>query len=599
MFRVLACVFTQHNLWLVALAAVICVLSFTGAVMVLGRLPAASPTRRRAWRFLAALAAGGGTWATHFVAMLAYDPGVEIGFDLGLTLASAVIGVAGAWAAVTVFDRVRTPVGRIAAGLLLGAAVVGLHYVGMAGVEAGARRVWALDLVLASFFFSAAFAIGGLQVLTVARIAHAQTVAVGLLVLGVVSLHFTAMGAITLHILPGAPAPEHALDRAGLAYIVAAVAAAVLLASAVLASADRRISDEKAAAVARVQRLAEASFEGLVMHDGKTVIDANAQFSVLLGYPMDVFAGQPLAQFAPLDALASIEAAIAGGEHAVIETQLAGADGPMDVEIHTRVLNAAEGLYVSAVRDISMRRRAESAERENSAKSHFLANMSHELRTPLNAIIGYSEMIIEDNADVPAARDAKEIRSAARLLLALINDILDLAKTDAGQVEIIVDEFDLAALAAETIGAVHPAAKANGNTLKLAIAPDVGIIHTDGLRLKQCLLNLLSNAAKFTHQGEITLSARKLDDDVVEISVTDTGIGMSEVQASRVFEAFVQADSSITRKYGGTGLGLAITRRLARLMGGDVSVVSTLGEGSTFSLRLPISNDASDISRAA
>jgi PAS domain S-box-containing protein len=586
MFRVLSCVFTQHNLWLVGLAAIICVLSFLGAVMVLSRLEAAEHKTKNAWLFLAGLAAGGGTWATHFVAMVAYDPGLAVGFDFFLTIASAIIGVVGAWAAFATFAHWRGNRGRIAAGLLLGGAVVGLHYVGMAGVQAAAHKVWAIDLVAASWLFSAAFAILGITVLAHASDWRGKTAAGALLVLGVVTLHFTAMGALTLVPDPTIPAPDHAIDRAGLAVLIAVGATAVLVLAIGFVLADRRLADTKLAAAARLQRLADAALEGIVMHEGARIVDANARFAAMVGLPLEQIVGQDFGSFAPADAIASIEAAVAAGEHTMIETRLQDGVHFVDVEIHTRPLSNCGGVYVSAVRDISVRRRAEAAERESIAKSQFIASMSHELRTPLNAIIGYAEIIEEDSSDESAANDAKHIRTSARHLLVLINDILDLSRTEAGGVEIKLEECDIAALVEEACTLVRPMATANRDTLECFVDPQLHLVKTDGLRLKQCLLNLLSNAVKFTEGGTVTVTASRAGEHV-EIAVADTGIGMTSTQAERVFEAYAQADESISRRFGGTGLGLSITRRLLRLMNGDVTVESVPGRGSTFTIRMP------------
>jgi len=586
MFRVLSCVFTQHNLWLVGLAALICVLAFLGAVMALSRLEAAEVKNRRAWLLLAGLAAGGGTWATHFVAMVAYDPGQAVGFDLLLTIASAIIGVVGAWAAFATFTRWRGKWGRISAGFVLGAAVVGLHYVGMAGVQAAAREVWAFDLVAASWLFSAAFAILGMTVLAHAADWRGKTAAGALMVLGVVSLHFTAMGALTLVPDPTLASPTDTIDRAGLALLIAVGATAVLAVAIVLVLADRRLAEIKFAGAARLQRLADAALEGIVMHDGMRIVDANARFATIVGLPLEQIVGQDIASFAPANAIASISAAIAAGDHTMIETRLGSEANSVDVEIHTRPLSHCGGAYVSAVRDISLRRRAEAAERESIAKSQFIASMSHELRTPLNAVIGYAEMIEEDSSDPRSSSDAKHIRTSARHLLVLINDILDLSRTEAGSVEIKLEECDLPALVDEACTVVRPMATANRDALECVVDPQLRMVSTDGLRLKQCLLNLLSNAVKFTEGGTVTVTARRAGEHV-EIAVADTGIGMTSAQAERVFEAYAQADDSISRKYGGTGLGLSITRRLLRLMGGDVRVESAPGRGSTFTIRIP------------
>ena len=234
------------------------------------------------------------------------------------------------------------------------------------------------------------------------------------------------------------------------------------------------------------------------------------------------------------------------------------------------------------------------AEDANIAKSQFLANMSHELRTPLNAVIGYAELLEEDLAAVDAVTgqdDVRRIQAAARQLLTLINEILDLSKIEAGRVEIDEFDTDFALLANEAIELVSPAAQKNANRLVVNIAPDVARGMVDGDKLRQCLVNLLANAAKFTHHGVVTLDVLTVDSEIgarVRYVVTDTGIGMSGEQMARLFEPFVQADASTTRRFGGTGLGLAITRRLARAMGGDVTAESTEERGSRFTIDMPL-----------
>ncbi len=240
-----------------------------------------------------------------------------------------------------------------------------------------------------------------------------------------------------------------------------------------------------------------------------------------------------------------------------------------------------------------LRTAREAAESANVSKSQFLTSMSHELRTPLNAIIGYSE-ILREEAEADAREtdiaDIDRVLTAARQLLHLINEILDLSKIEAGRMDVAAIEFDVAGLVKDAVATVRPAAEKNGNTLKLDVAADIGASVSDSFKLNQCLLNLLSNAAKFTRNGEISIRARRdalATGDWIEIAVSDSGIGMTEEQVAKLFNAFVQADVMTARRYGGTGLGLVITRRMMQLLGGDVSVTSAAGKGSTFTLRFP------------
>jgi PAS domain S-box-containing protein len=255
---------------------------------------------------------------------------------------------------------------------------------------------------------------------------------------------------------------------------------------------------------------------------------------------------------------------------------------------------------VVVVSDIDARKRSEhllaaakeAAEEANRAKSEFLANMSHELRTPLSAVIGYSEMLqeeMEDQGQADLLPDVRKIEANARHLLGLINDVLDLSKIEAERMEVYPESLDVAATVSDVGATVEALVAKKGNALVLDLAEDLGGAYTDATKLRQCLINLLSNAAKFTEEGRITLSARRETDssgDHLVFAISDTGIGMSEEQVARLFQRFSQADASTTRRFGGTGLGLAITRAFAHMLGGDITVQSREGEGTTFTLTL-------------
>jgi signal transduction histidine kinase len=236
---------------------------------------------------------------------------------------------------------------------------------------------------------------------------------------------------------------------------------------------------------------------------------------------------------------------------------------------------------------------AEASER----KSQFLASMSHELRTPLNAIIGLTEMMVTSAARFGtenALEPLRRVNTAGKHLLDLINEVLDLSKIEAGKLELNVEAVDLARLIDEVIGTAGSLAEKNGNRLTVEAHEYLGALTADSMRLKQILLNLLSNACKFTKAGEVALRVRKVADgrDWVEIAVADTGIGLTAEQQAKLFQDFTQADSLTARRYGGTGLGLAISRKLARMMGGDVTVTSEAGKGSVFTVRLPGRTDS-------
>ncbi|HWA87902.1 MAG TPA: response regulator [Opitutus sp.] len=241
-----------------------------------------------------------------------------------------------------------------------------------------------------------------------------------------------------------------------------------------------------------------------------------------------------------------------------------------------------------------LRTAREAAEEASRTKSAFLANMSHELRTPMNAIIGYSEMLTEEAEDLGQdsfVPDLKKIHAAGKHLLGLINDVLDLSKIEAGKMTLYLEDFSVPAMVTEVAATIHPLIEKNGNQLLVECPPDLPAMRADVTKVRQMLFNLLSNAAKFTEHGRITLTVSRTnleDGEALAFRVADTGIGMTPEQLNKLFQAFVQADASTTRKYGGTGLGLAISRKFCVMMGGDIRVASEPGQGTTFTATVPL-----------
>ena len=261
-------------------------------------------------------------------------------------------------------------------------------------------------------------------------------------------------------------------------------------------------------------------------------------------------------------------------------------------------LKQREAELDALVRELEVARDA--AQESSRTKSSFLANMSHELRTPLNAIIGVTEMLQEDAREFNREDEIEpldRVQRAARHLLALINDILDLSKIEAGKMDLVLEHVSIATLIDDVVHTVESIASKNENKIVVKCPDAIGSIYADQMRVRQALMNLVSNASKFTSKGTVTIAAAKkrtAAGEHVEFAIMDTGIGMSPDHLAKLFQEFSQADSSTTRKYGGTGLGLAISRRFCQMMGGDISVQSELGHGSKFVITLPVQVGASD-----
>jgi len=507
MIHVLGCIFQQHDLRLVLVAAGLCALACTTALTMIIRARAAGPGNvRLGWLAGAGVVAGFGIWATHFVAVLAYHTGLPIAFAIGLTILSAAIAMV--LCGVGFALSLGRP-GGVAGGMVTGAAISAMHYTGMAAVELPARAIWDMHYVAASLLIGVSLTGLAMHFAGRRRGRGDYVLSASLFVAAIVGMHFTAMSAVQFvpeagHRIPGAVMAPFAL-----AAVVAAGAALIVTLALVLALVDHYL---EARAHGEAQRMR--------------------------------------------DHIAELE-----------DTQRALKKASND-------LTVALGKAAEA----------------SKAKSEFLASMSHELRTPLNAVIGFSDTMLLEIFGPLGDRYkgyAADIHSSGAHLLALINDVLDLSRLDAGKGELHEEIFNPVELIAESVRMLTSQAEKAEIALVTDIATGLPGLKADKRRIKQILVNLMSNAVKFTPAGgQVRVSARKTDAGL-ELTVADSGIGIAPQDIPKVLETFGQIDSSLSRKYEGSGLGLPLSKRLAELHGGTLALESAVNVGTTVTVTLP------------
>jgi PAS domain S-box-containing protein len=392
--------------------------------------------------------------------------------------------------------------------------------------------------------------------------------------------------------------------------------AAVLALTRAGAQVDRRTAARTRQENERLRQLTDSTFEGLLVHRDGIVLDANAAFCAMAGLALDAVIGRPVSDFAA--ALRAAARQTGSGQHPIETELLVTGSERLPVEMLSREINLGDGqVQVTAVRDIRERRAAEQsardreqvqnlrreteearerqriAEEASRAKSAFLAMMSHEIRTPMNAVLGLASTLLDDGLTREQEEAVHAIKTSGDNLLRILNDILDFSRLDAGRMTFEHAPFSPATLTQEMLSVHSPGAVEKG--LKLTARQEMGVpdrLVGDAGRIRQILHNLVSNAVKFTRSGEVGVVARCVsragDAATIEWTISDTGIGIATDKLGSLFDAFVQADSSITRRFGGSGLGLAISKQLTERMGGTIDVSSVVGEGSVFRVRLPL-----------
>ncbi len=607
---------TSYNPALVALSIAIAIFASYTALDLGNRVRGAALARRWSWVAGASLVMGGGIWSMHFVGMLAFDMAMPMAYGVTLTIVSFLIAVGATGAAFAWVSRPGAhPRDVLVSGPLMGLGVAAMHYTGMAAMRIPGSLTYSPAIVSASVLIAVTAATAALWLTFRQNGVWQKLLAAGVMGLAVAGMHYVGMAAATfsdgLHgAMPDADAM--AVGQQNLALYVAGATFLILFLAMLASSVDRqRTQSALRASEERFRAAAEAVGD---------VIWTNDASGEMRGRQPDwsKFTGQSEAEYEGLGwskaihpedvepTVAAWNKAVADCRTFAFEHRVRRHDGEYRLfSVRAVPLLDANGAireWVGVHEDITERREFEQmlrlardeAMEANLAKSTFLANMSHELRTPLSAIIGYSEMMAEEIADGCEAQDLAadmgKVESNARHLLSLINDVLDLSKVESGKMDVYAETFAIEPVVRELATTVHGLIGKKGNRLDLQLAPDLGQMNSDLTKVKQVLLNLLGNAAKFTQGGTITLAVSREarpGGDRVKFRVSDTGIGMTEEQLAKLFQRFQQADASTTRRFGGTGLGLSLTKAFADLLGGMVTVDSAPGQGSSFTLDLP------------
>jgi len=627
---------SSYHMGLVVLSVIIACLASYAALSVSGRIKAAD-RKSSAWQFwllVGSLTMGAGVWAMHFIGMLALNLPISVSYDILVTILSTLPAVLAGGVMLYVISRPKIKkLTLFSGGTLMGGGIGAMHYVGMAAMSGVGQQIimmydpklFVVSIIVAIVLANAALYINFLVDSKKEDHHRIWSKIQSAIVMGFAQsgMHYTAMAAT--YFFPGnipSGKVEHVFDTGTLSLWVSVASIVIALLAIFITDLDSRLQQikrDEAVSRSRMREAIESISDGFSLFDmDDRLVECNQRYRELMDSGSGIVPGMTFESVVRgaaeagliLDANGRIEEWLLermeshrsprghfvehfkGDRWIRVSERRVWNTGTVAIRTDITELKRTEIELSKAMAEAERTRIA--AEEANRAKSAFLANMSHELRTPMNVIIGYSEMLLEDAKDAgqkEVANDLEKIRAASTHLLSLINEILDLSKIEAGKMDLFVESIDLAYVIQDIESTIRPLVDKNGNTLVVEKPTMLPLIRTDLTKLRQGLYNLVSNACKFTENGLITfaISIDTLDSrEWILFRVTDTGIGMTREQVEKVFEAFTQADNSTTRKYGGTGLGLTITKKFCLMMGGDISVNSEPGVGSTFTIQLPV-----------
>lgn len=620
---------------MVVLSLVVSIISSYVTFTYAERFRMAKTKTKYVWLGIGSLVMGMGVWSMHFIGMMAYRLPLTINYDFLITLGSIVPAVLAAAAMLIVIskDDISNKI-AIQGGLIMGSGIGTMHYSGMMAMQFDGYmlydpKLFGLSIIAAVGFSYVALSLKKLFGKTKIDKRALPLFYCTMMGLAIASMHYLGMYATVFYsnMDLSATAVTGSTNEDFLLSIIIGFFAILTLGLAFIgALIDRRFAQATKMAnynQARLVAVMDNVMDGIISIDSEGYIkDFNPAAEIIFGYKASEVIGKSIERLMNTgDAtkhsgyirryLRTGKANVLDMKSELIAKHKDGHDFPIEISITEMWVDGTSN-FVASCRDITKRKaneaemeklllqqtqQAKDAQEANQMKSGFLANMSHELRTPLNVIMGITELL-KDDAEMDGLDDMVDplnrVLNSSKHLLQLINDILDLSKIEAGKIEFNIERFSIENIINDLKTTADVLAQKNNNKFELVIEENLPSIRGDIMRIKQILMNLLSNSFKFTTDGKVSLNVcvehtENSESKWVVFTVEDTGIGMTEDQMGHLFQEFMQADNSTTKKFGGTGLGLAISRALAQLMGGDIEVTSIYEQGSTFIVKLPFS----------